>query len=161
MDEKRNIKLLLAYDGKRYHGWQRHKNDISIQDVIEKKIQLMTRESVSLIASGRTDAGVHAINQVCNFFTESSITPESFKNGLNSLLPDDIYIRQAEYSPFRNYFAITIGDNTIEIYDKNWNKIFTHQGNPDSRGGKFSFSPDEKYLLFNQRRACLFESAHR
>jgi WD40 repeat protein len=58
------------------------------------------------------------------------------------------YVMQAEYSPFRNYFAMTIGDNTIEIYDKNWNKIFTHQGNPESRGGKFSFSPDEKYLAY-------------
>jgi WD40 repeat protein len=58
------------------------------------------------------------------------------------------YVMQAEYSPFRNYFAITAGDNSIEIYDKNWNKIFTHQGNPDSRGGHFAFSPNEKYLAY-------------
>ncbi|UCH14779.1 MAG: caspase family protein [Bacteroidales bacterium] len=64
------------------------------------------------------------------------------------LKPYNDYVYQAEYSPFRNYFAITIGDNSIEIYDKNWNKIFTHQGNPDSRGGHFSFSPNEKYLAY-------------
>jgi WD40 repeat protein len=58
------------------------------------------------------------------------------------------YVMQAEYSPFRNYFAVTSGDNSIEIYDKNWNKIFTHQGNPDSRGGHFCFSPNEKYLAY-------------
>ena len=58
------------------------------------------------------------------------------------------YIMQSEFSPFRNYFAITIGNNTIEIYDKDWNKIFSHQGNPKSVGGYFSFSPDEKYLAY-------------
>ena len=64
------------------------------------------------------------------------------------LKPYSDYVMQAEYSPFRNYFAITIGDNSIEIYDKNWNKIFTHTGNPDSRGGHFSFSPNEKLLAY-------------
>ncbi|MDA3953703.1 MAG: caspase family protein [Bacteroidales bacterium] len=58
------------------------------------------------------------------------------------------YIMQAGFSPFRNYFAIAIGNNTIEIYDKDWNKIFTHQGNSQSAGGHFSFSPDEKYLAY-------------
>ena len=58
------------------------------------------------------------------------------------------YIMQAGFSPFRNYFAITIGNNTIEIYDKDWNKIYSHQGNPKSVGGHFAFSPDEKYLAY-------------
>jgi hypothetical protein len=58
------------------------------------------------------------------------------------------YIMQSGFSPFRNYFAITIGNNTIEVYDKDWNKIFSHQGNPKSVGGYFSFSPDEKYLAY-------------
>ncbi|NOQ25852.1 MAG: hypothetical protein GQ564_10865 [Bacteroidales bacterium] len=58
------------------------------------------------------------------------------------------YIMQSGFSPFRNYFAITIGNNTIEIYDKDWNKVFSHQGNPKSVGGHFSFSPDEKYLAY-------------
>lgn len=58
------------------------------------------------------------------------------------------YIMQSGFSPFRNYFVITIGNNTIEIYDKDWNKIFSHKGNPKSVGGHFSFSPDEKYLAY-------------
>jgi len=69
------------------------------------------------------------------------------------LKPYNDYVMQAEYSPFRNYFAITIGDNTIEIYDKNWNKIYSHKGNPDSRAGKFSFSPSEKYLAFSKYKS--------
>ena len=58
------------------------------------------------------------------------------------------YIMDARFSPYRNYFAIAIGNNTIEIYDKDWKKIFTHQGNPKSVGGQISFSPDEKYLAY-------------
>jgi len=58
------------------------------------------------------------------------------------------YIMDSKFSPFRNYFALTIGNNTIEIYDNNWKKIFSHQGNPKSVGGHISFSPDEKYLAY-------------
>jgi len=58
------------------------------------------------------------------------------------------YIMDARFSPFRNYFAITIGNNTLEIYDKDWKKVFTHQGNPKSVGGQISFSPDEKFLAY-------------
>lgn len=58
------------------------------------------------------------------------------------------YIMDSRFSPFRNYFAIAIGNNTLEIYDRDWNKIFSHQGNPKSVGGHIAFSPDEKYLAY-------------
>ncbi|MCB2196136.1 MAG: caspase family protein [Bacteroidetes bacterium] len=58
------------------------------------------------------------------------------------------YIMEGKFSPFRNYFALTIGNNSIEIFDKNWKKIFSHQGNPKSVGGHIAFSPDEKYLAY-------------
>lgn len=58
------------------------------------------------------------------------------------------YIMDSKFSPFRNYFALTIGNNTIEIYDKDWKKIYSYQGNPKSVGGHISFSPDEKYLAY-------------
>lgn len=58
------------------------------------------------------------------------------------------YIMDCKFSPFRNYFAITVGNNSIVIYDKNWKKIFNHQGNPKSVGGHLAFSPDEKYLAY-------------
>ncbi|MBW1763340.1 MAG: tRNA pseudouridine(38-40) synthase TruA [Deltaproteobacteria bacterium] len=97
MNEKRNIRLILEYDGGAYHGWQRQKKDLTIQDVLEDRIQIMVGERVTLLGSGRTDAGVHALYQACNYFTSSNIDPESMRRGLNSLLPDDIYIKQAEY----------------------------------------------------------------
>ena len=54
MDSRRNIKLVLAYDGTNYHGWQRQAGDITIQEILEDKIKIITQESVSLNASGRT-----------------------------------------------------------------------------------------------------------
>ncbi|OFX89115.1 MAG: hypothetical protein A2W99_02035 [Bacteroidetes bacterium GWF2_33_16] len=58
------------------------------------------------------------------------------------------YILDVKFSPFRNYFALTIGNNTLEIYNKDWKKVFDHQGNPKSVGGYIAFSPDEKYLAY-------------
>lgn len=98
---KKNIKLILAYDGSRYHGWQRQSNEGTIQEIIEAKIQIMTGESVKLVSSGRTDAGVHALNQVCNFITRSDIDPDAIKKGLNSLLPDDIFVKKAKHVPLQ------------------------------------------------------------
>jgi tRNA pseudouridine38-40 synthase len=96
---KRNMRLILEYDGSGYHGWQRQNEETTIQALIEEKIHVMTKESVKLIASGRTDAGVHAFCHVCNFITDSQIDPPSFKRGLNALLPNDIFIKQAEEVP--------------------------------------------------------------
>jgi tRNA pseudouridine38-40 synthase len=99
MEKKKNIRLILEYDGSRYHGWQRQIDGPTIQGIIEEKIQMMTREPVRLIASGRTDAGVHALNQVCNFITKTRIDQSALQRGLNALLPDDILIKKAEYVP--------------------------------------------------------------
>lgn len=92
----RNIKLTLEYDGTCYHGWQIQPNSRTIQGVLEEKIGVITGQRISLIASGRTDAGVHALGQVANFKTESSIPLEAIKRGVNSLLPDDIAIKRVD-----------------------------------------------------------------
>jgi len=92
----RNIRLLIEYDGTHYHGWQVQPNAVTIQETIEEKLATMTRERVHIAASGRTDAGVHALGQVANFRTSSSIPLEGFVHGLNSLLPADIVIQSAE-----------------------------------------------------------------
>lgn len=95
----RNIRLVVAYDGSRYHGWQRQKNGLTIQAVIEERLQLMTQAPVKLLASGRTDAGVHALKQVCNFKTPSQIPIDTLKRGLNALLPPDIFVKEATVVP--------------------------------------------------------------
>jgi tRNA pseudouridine38-40 synthase len=99
MGPRRNIRLTLEYDGTCYHGWQRQKNALSIQEVIETALSRITGETVRLIGSGRTDAGVHALGQVTNFTTRSTVPRRAFLHGLNSLLPMDIAVLQAEEVP--------------------------------------------------------------
>ena len=89
----KNFKLIIEYDGTRYHGWQRQKEDATIQGEIEKALWIMTRDRVTLTGSGRTDAGVHALGQVANFRCDTNLEPDMFQRGLNSLLPDDIVIK--------------------------------------------------------------------
>lgn len=90
----KNFKLIIEYDGTHYHGWQRQPNGPSIQQAVENAIETMTRQKISLIGSGRTDAGVHALGQTANFKCETHLEPDELHRGLNSLLPDDIVIRQ-------------------------------------------------------------------
>jgi tRNA pseudouridine38-40 synthase len=110
----RNIKLVIQYDGTRYHGWQKQIDAISIQEVIQAALIKMTGEQICLISSGRTDSGVHALAQVANFHTNSKIPPKGFIKGLNSLLPEDIAIVDAlEVSPGFH----SIRDSICKVYD--------------------------------------------
>ncbi len=89
-----NFRLTIEYDGTAYHGWQRQKNERTIQEEIENALMTMTREKIAVAGSGRTDAGVHAWGQVANFRCDTRLTPEIFQKGLNSLLNKDIVIRE-------------------------------------------------------------------
>lgn len=106
----RNIRLTVEYDGSGYCGWQVQPNGTSIQELIEEKIAVITQERVRLTGSGRTDAGVHALNQVANFRTESLIPCDNLLRGLNSMLPPDIVVkdlRDVEESFHARYDAKT------------------------------------------------------
>ena len=92
----RNIKLTIEYDGKEFNGWQKQPNKLNIQGTIEQAIKLITGEEVELNASGRTDAGVHALGQVANFKTNSQIPIEKFAIAINSKLKRSIVIKKAE-----------------------------------------------------------------
>jgi tRNA pseudouridine38-40 synthase len=92
----KNFKLVIEYDGGRYHGWQRQKEDTTVQGQIEKALKKMTSKAVTVIGSGRTDAGVHAEGQVANFKCETRLEPEALLKGLNSLLAPDIVIKACE-----------------------------------------------------------------
>lgn len=95
MSEKRNIKLLLAFDGTDYAGWQKQKSEKTIQGVLEDRLRIMTGNYTCLHGAGRTDAGVHAFGMVANFETGSEIPCLGFVKGLNSLLPNDIRVLKA------------------------------------------------------------------
>ncbi len=92
----RNFKLVIEYDGGAYHGWQRQKDLPTVQGAIEAALRTMTRRSVKVIGAGRTDAGVHAFNQVANFLVQTRHAPEVFKKGLNGLLARDIVIKDCK-----------------------------------------------------------------
>jgi len=92
----RNIKLTIEYDGKGFNGWQKQPNKLNIQGEIEAVIEGITGEKVELIASGRTDAGVHSFGQVANFKTNSTIPIDKFPIEINSKLKKSIIIKSAE-----------------------------------------------------------------
>ena len=92
----RNIKIIIEYDGKNFAGWQNQPDKISVQGEIEKAIKEITGEEAELIASGRTDAGVHAFGQTANFHTNSNIEVEKIPYALNSKLTKSIVIKSAE-----------------------------------------------------------------
>ncbi len=89
---QRNIRLLIAYDGTGYSGWQRQNDTATIQGHLEDRLATMTGAAVTLHGAGRTDAGVHALGMVANFNTQSTISEKGFLKGLNSMLPTDIRI---------------------------------------------------------------------
>lgn len=103
----RNIKLTIEYDGKDFNGWQKQPNKLNIQGTIEKAIETITKEPVDLMASGRTDAGVHAIGQVANFKTNSNIPIEKFAVAINSNLKKSILIKSAEEVDERFHSRLT------------------------------------------------------
>ena len=95
---RRNLRLLIAYDGTDFNGWQRQRDARTIQGEIETCLKRMTREDISLQGAGRTDAGVHAEGMVAHFKTVCTISPEDFLRSLNSMLPGSIRIHDTEYT---------------------------------------------------------------
>jgi tRNA pseudouridine38-40 synthase len=93
----RNIKLTLSYDGTKFNGWQTQPGFRTVQETIEQAIaQLTGEEKIRLNASGRTDTGVHAVGQVANFLTDSSLAADVIQRALNASLPDEIVVVAAQ-----------------------------------------------------------------
>jgi tRNA pseudouridine38-40 synthase len=94
-----NIKLTIEYDGTRYHGWQIQSTGETIQSVLEKAVSTFFGKPTRIIGSGRTDAGVHALGQVANFFCDQESDPHRLQRGLNALTPEDITIKEVTIVP--------------------------------------------------------------
>ena len=118
----RRLKLLLEYSGTRYHGWQLQPNTLTIQGTLEACLVRITNGPVRLHAAGRTDAGVHALGQVAHFDTASTIALAALVRGANSLLPEDIVVRQAtevpanfhaRYAARRKTYAYVVHNHSI------------------------------------------------
>lgn len=96
MQGKRNIRLLIQYEGGAYHGWQIQPGAVTIQEVLEDTLSRIIQERPRVIGAGRTDAGVHALAQVANLQTGSSLPARTIQRALNALLPHDIRVLMAE-----------------------------------------------------------------
>ena len=92
----KNIKLIIEFDGSNFCGWQRQPVGRSVQKVIETAIFKATGENIMINGSSRTDAGVHARGMVANFFTNSSIPGDKFREAINTRLPEDVSIIKSE-----------------------------------------------------------------
>lgn len=130
----KNIKIVIEYDGTAYHGWQVQPSVITIQEVLMVAIKKLAGENVVITGASRTDAGVHAKGQVANFLIDTKIPIKAFKEGLNSYLPHDVRIKEAELmaenfnskrdaQQKRYEYFILISDNTPATF----NKYFWHK----------------------------------
>jgi tRNA pseudouridine38-40 synthase len=91
----RNIRIIVAYDGTGFHGWQRQPSVPTVQARLEEAIAQVTGEPVKLFGSGRTDAGVHALGQVANFASSCRIPLSNLIKAVNNVLPPEVRVRQA------------------------------------------------------------------
>lgn len=96
---ERNIKLVIAYEGTGYHGFQRQNNANSIQQTVEENLAKLFGHPLKITGAGRTDAGVHAYGQVINFLTAGTIPVERIPAAAKGLLPRDIVVMEAEEVP--------------------------------------------------------------
>jgi tRNA pseudouridine38-40 synthase len=96
----RNIKLIVSYDGTEFNGWQTQPGFRTVQETLELAIAKLTgEERIRVNASGRTDAGVHAVGQVLNFYTAAAYPPDVLVRAINANLPPDVIVREAADMP--------------------------------------------------------------
>lgn len=127
----RNIKMVLAYDGTQYHGFQvQNRTGLrTVQEELEKAIYTLTGEKVNVYGSGRTDAGVHAQGQVINFMSNTRIPEEKIAFAINSVLPRDIVVWQAQDVPsdFHARFSVKKKTYCYSIYNaKHFSPFWRH-----------------------------------
>jgi tRNA pseudouridine38-40 synthase len=95
----RTLKLTIAYDGTAYAGWQFQPDQPTVQQTLETALKKVTGEQTRVLASGRTDAGVHALGQVVGCQTTSTLPPEVLCRALNANLPEDIAVLEVAEAP--------------------------------------------------------------
>jgi tRNA pseudouridine38-40 synthase len=95
----RFLKLVIAYDGTRFSGWQRQPAGVSIQGLLEEALARIEGRPVVITGAGRTDAGVHALGQVASCRLEHPLALENLQRALNAMLPPDVRVRRVEGAP--------------------------------------------------------------
>jgi tRNA pseudouridine38-40 synthase len=118
----RTIKATIAYDGTEYAGWQLQPGRPTVQQAVERAVAAVTGRHVSVLASGRTDAGVHAMGQVIGFRIDSRLPPDVLMRAVNANLPHDVAVLQMADAPssfhpirdaVRKRYRYTIHDGAV------------------------------------------------
>ena len=126
----KRVALLVQYDGSQFSGWQKQRNAITVQEILERALFKITNHVVKTFAAGRTDAGVHASGQVVHFDSDHIIPGNSYSNLLNSLLPSTIRILEsvevgdswhACYSAMYRHYRYVINNSKFpNLFINNW-----------------------------------------
>ncbi|OIJ20814.1 tRNA pseudouridine(38-40) synthase TruA [Anaerobacillus alkalidiazotrophicus] len=145
-----NYKMTIQYDGGRYKGWQRlGSGENTIQAKIENVISQMVDKQVEIIGCSRTDAGVHALDQIANFKTNENLSEAEIKSYLNKYLPQDITITDVELVHDRFHSRYNAKDKTYLF--KIWNEEHSH---PFMR--KYSMHVDTKLDIVKMKNASTY-----
>lgn len=123
----KNVALLISYNGKNYHGWQMQENALSVQQIISEAADKIFKNKTSICGCGRTDAGVHAINYICNFKCDTRIPNDKIPYALNALLPDDIRVKKAFFTndEFHSRFSVLKKRYVYKITNAQIGNVFT------------------------------------
>ena len=128
----KRVKLLIAYDGTNYCGWQKQINGITVEEVINNTLTELLNENIEVIGASRTDSGVHALANVAVFDTETKIPAEKISFALNQRLPEDITIQGSEEVPLDFHPRYCNSTKTYEYkilnrrFDMPVNRLYTH-----------------------------------
>ena len=128
----KRVKLVVAYDGTNYCGWQVQKNGETIESVLNRAIGELTGEEIHVMGSSRTDAGVHACGNVAVFDTEARMAADKFSYALNQRLPNDIRIQKSEEVPLEWHPRFCNSTKTYEYkilnrkFDMPTQRLYTH-----------------------------------
>jgi tRNA pseudouridine38-40 synthase len=128
----RGVRLTLAYDGTRFHGWQRQDGLRTVQGELQKSVERICRHPIQVFGAARTDAGVHAWGQVAAFATNRELSPRRWVQSINRYLPPDVSVRRAEpcapgYNPrfdahdkTYRYLFLTAPIRDALLHDRAW-----------------------------------------
>ncbi len=142
-----NFRIIIAYDGSRYHGWQRLKNEQTIQGKIEAVLSEMVGHQVEIHGAGRTDAGVHARAQVAHFKIQTEYSPKEIAQYLNRYLPEDIAVTDCAYEEER--FHARLNATGKRYVYRIWNSDV-----PDVFARKYLYRMEEPLDVEKMRQAA-------
>ncbi len=143
----RTVKLIIAFQGTHYLGWQSQRNGRTLQEIFETHLSKIFKEKITLHGSSRTDAGVHAKGFAAHFKTKSSLSDNSIKNALNYYLPNDVIVLSAKTMPNSFHARFSAKSKTYQY------EIWNHRTRPIYDKAPFVLWATQKLNVARMRKA--------